>query len=253
MKKFEKVFKILSIIFIIGCCVFYGGRLLFYYNKLKPEEVNGEVVKYIAQTIKENSGIAYENDGLYMNGSEFVFRGNVDNNYLSYSDKVWRIVKINQDGTIKLVLNEDASTEIYSLTNTDYQSSDVYNYLNNDFLTTLKDVDKYVSDMTVCSDMINDLANITCDNKIEKQKVGLIDVNDFTTSIVNDKTYFNTESAIWMINPSDEGKMWVVYNNKLTKDVINERYGIRPVIILNSDIKIESGEGTITSPYVLEV
>lgn len=253
MKKFEKVFKIISIIFIIGCCLFYGGRLLFYYNKLKPAEVNGEVVKYIAQTIKENSGIAYENDGLYMNGSEFVFRGGVTNNYLSYSDRLWRIIKINQDGTVKLVLNEDASAEIYSLTSNEYQSSNIYNYLNNDFLASLKDVDKYVSDMTVCSDTVSELSKIGCETKLENQKVGLIDINDFTSSIVNDKTYFNTESAIWLINPSSEGQMWVVYNNKLTKDVISERYGVRPVVTLKNDVKIKSGEGTSSNPYILEV
>lgn len=253
MKKFEKIFKIVSIIFIIGCCLFYGGRLLYYYNKLKPEEINGEVIKYAAQTIKENSGIVYENSGLYMAGTDFVFKGDVLNNYVSYSDKLWRIAKLNQDGTVKLVLNEDANVDNYSLTNTNYGNSIVYDYLNNDFLTTLVDTDKFLSEMVVCSDIINDLTNINCNQKLEKQKVALIDVNDFTSSIINESTYINTENAIWTINPSDENKMWVAYNNKMTMVSISERYGIRPVITLNSNVKIKSGEGTGSNPYVLEV
>ncbi len=253
MKKFENIFKIVSIIFIIGCCLFYGGRLIYYYNKLKPEKVNGEVIKYAAQTIKENSGIVYENSGLYMAGTDFIFKGDVLDNYVSYSQKLWRIVKINQDGTIKLALNEDATVDNYSLTNTKYEESVVYDYLSNDFFATLVDTDKILSEMIVCSDMVNDLSNIGCNQKLEKQKIGLIDVNDFSSSIINEKTYINTENAIWTINPSDENQMWVAYNNKMTMVSINERYGIRPVITLNSNVKIKSGDGTISDPYMLEV
>ena len=253
MKKFEKIFKIVSVIFIIGCFVFYGGRLIYYYNKLKPEKVNGEIVKYIAQTIKENSGISYQNEGLYMNGTDYVYKGNVTDNYVSYSDKIWRIVKINQDGSVKLVLNEDASAEIYSLSSVDYQKSDIYNYLTNAFLGTLVDVESYVVDMDVCADTVSDLTNISCEQKIEKQKVSLIDVTDFTSSIVNGSTYFNTESAIWMINSTEDGKVWVAYDNKLTKDSTNERYGVRPVITINGNVKIKNGKGTVEDPYMLEV
>lgn len=253
MKKFEKIFRIISIIFIIGCCLFYGGRLIYYYNKLKPEKVDGKVVEYIAQTIKQNSGIAYENDGLYMIGGDYIFKGNVNNNYVSYSDKLWRIIKVNSDGTVKLVLDTDASVESYNLNGTDYDTSNVYSYLNNNFIKTLLDSDKYLSKMTICGDAVTDLNNITCSKKLENQMIGLIDINDFMTSILNDSTYFNTESAIWMINPSDEQTMWLVYENKLTKDLASEQYGVRPVIMLNSTVKIKSGKGTSNDPYMLEV
>lgn len=253
MKKFGLIFRIVSIIFIIGCCLFYGGRLVYYYDKLKPKKVNGEVVEYIAQTIKRDNGIAYENEGLYMMGSDFVFKGNVKSNYVSYSDKLWRVVKINSDGSIRLVLDSAATASVYSYTDVIYETSEVYNYLINDFSSQLIDSDKYLADFTVCSDIVTDLTNISCDKKIEKQKVGLVSVEDFTGSLLNEKSYFNSESAIWMINSSDEKQMWVVYNSKLSKVSINERYGVRPIIVLNSNVKIKSGEGTNSNPYVLEV
>lgn len=251
MKKWEKIFRIISIVIIIGCCLLYGGRLIYYYNKLKPAKVDGEVVNYIAHVIKSESGIAYDTDGLYLAGADYIFKGNVENNYVSYSDKIWRVSKIYANGAVKLILDKDATLEYYN--NVNYQESDVYNYLNNDFLLTLTEADKYLYDMTYCSDVVTDINNITCDVKIEKQKVGLVDINDFTNSLLNGNTYFNTESAIWMMNPADETNMWVVYQNKLTKDSINERYGVRPVVILNDNVKVKSGKGTINDPYMLEV
>lgn len=251
MKKWEKIFRIISIVVIVGCCLLYGGRLFFYYNKLKPVEVDGKVVEYIAGTIKNANGIVYSGEGLYLNGTDYIFKGNVKNNYVSYSDKLWRISKINENGTVRLILNEDASVEYYS--NTNYNESDIYNYLNNDFLPGLSETDKYLYSETYCSDLIADLNNITCNEKNEKQKIGLIDINDFTNSLVNGSTYFDTEIAIWMINPADETNMWVVYQNKLTKDSINERYGVRPVVVINNNVKVKSGKGTVEDPYMLEV
>lgn len=253
MKKFEKIFKIISIIFIIGCCLFYGGRLIFYYNKLKPAKVNGETVKYVGQIVRMNSGIAYEKDGLYMLDGEYIFKGDVKDNYISYSDKIWRILKINKDGSVKLVLDNDASVDNYSMNGVLYENSNIYSYLKDDFATTLVDSDKFLVDMTVCSDIITDLSKKSCEVKSEQQKVGLISVNDFTESVLSEKTFINTEGAIWTINPESDTQMWVAYNGKLAKASINERYGIRPVIILSSNVKIKNGSGTSDDPYTLEV
>lgn len=253
MKKFEKIFKIISIIFIIGCCLFYGGRLIFYYNKLKPAKVNGETVKYVGQIIRMNSGIAYEKDGLYMIDGEYIFKGDVKDNYVLYSDKIWRILKINKDGSVKLVLDNDASVDIYSMNSVLYENSNIYSYLNNDFVTTLVGSDKYLADTTVCSDVVADLSKQTCDVKLEQEKLGLISVNDFTSSVLGEKSFINTAGAIWTINPESDTQMWVAYNGKLAKASISERYGIRPVITLSGSVKIKNGSGTSNDPYTLEV
>ena len=35
----------------------------------------------------------------------YYFRGNVENNYVSFAGQTWRIVRVNEDGTIKLIMN----------------------------------------------------------------------------------------------------------------------------------------------------
>ena len=40
-------------------------------------------------------------------GTSYYYRGNVKNNYVSFANKCWRIVRINGDGTIKLLLHNN--------------------------------------------------------------------------------------------------------------------------------------------------
>ncbi len=51
-----------------------------------------------------------EDKGLYIlpddAGNSLYFYGNIKNNYLKFSNEVWRIVRINGDGSIKVILND---------------------------------------------------------------------------------------------------------------------------------------------------
>ena len=44
-------------------------------------------------------------------GTSYYFRGNVQNNYVQFADKCWRIVRITGDGSIKLVLHNNDSND----------------------------------------------------------------------------------------------------------------------------------------------
>jgi len=56
-------------------------------------------------------------------GTSYYYRGNVENNYVTYSNMCWRIVRIQGDGTIKLALADGAhpcgTANGYSATDTD--------------------------------------------------------------------------------------------------------------------------------------
>lgn len=253
MKKTEKIFRIVSIIVIVGCCLLYGGRLIYYYNKLKPEKVDGKIVEYIAQTIKSENGIAYENEGLYIAGSDYVFRGNVESNYVTYSEMLWRIIGINADGSVKLVLEDSADTISFNDTDNKFENSAIYDYLNTAFVSKLNEVGQYLDNTEVCADNIQSVAKMTCDNKLDGIKVGLLDVEEFALSLNNNQSFIKSEDAFWLVNGYDNDKVWVAYENKLTQDSYLEEYDVRPVITLNSKVKIVDGKGTVTDPYEIGV
>lgn len=55
-------------------------------------------------------------------GDTYFYRGVVENNYVSFANKTWRIVRINGDGTYKIVLDSSAGTSVFSS-----DSSSTYN------------------------------------------------------------------------------------------------------------------------------
>ncbi len=75
--------------------------------------LNNNEIKKTPQT-KVGEQIATTNEGLIEakddHGISYYFRGNVDNNYVSFAGLTWRITKINGDGSIKLVLNDYINT-----------------------------------------------------------------------------------------------------------------------------------------------
>ena len=51
----------------------------------------------------------------------YYFRGNVTNNVVKFANKLWRVLRINEDGTVRLVLDTSIDTSGYNL-------SDIYDY-----------------------------------------------------------------------------------------------------------------------------
>ena len=46
-------------------------------------------------------------------GTSYYYRGSVENNYVDFARKIWRIIRINGDGTIRLILNDTIGTDAY--------------------------------------------------------------------------------------------------------------------------------------------
>ena len=62
-------------------------------------------------TLTTSSNNTTDESGLYKSTATntgnptYYFRGNVENNYVSFAGQTWRIVRVNEDGTIKLIMN----------------------------------------------------------------------------------------------------------------------------------------------------
>lgn len=119
---------------------------------------------------KPGEEIATEDEGLIMSeddhGKIYYFRGAVKDNYVSLADQLWRVVRINSDGTIRLILNDviESSTQMYNskdlsdvvierVSHFDYKNSDVKNYLDSWYEEYLTDYDDYIADGSFCVDL----------------------------------------------------------------------------------------------------
>ena len=127
----QTVFCLTSIIFIIGCCIFYGSRLIKYYKIYNPKIEGGQTAELISNVLTHNTSIASSGDGLYRENGVYVFKGATSNNYIKYSNMLWRIVRTNVDGSIEIILND---LKLLQEKNTDKETEkvikDIYKKIN---------------------------------------------------------------------------------------------------------------------------
>jgi len=211
---------------------------------IEGEETKGEIYQYNEKLVTELSNLS-EPD---LNGTRYV-TGLVEDNYVQYSGKEWRIVALNGDGTVKLV-TQDALTSIeWDINgNNNYATSQMRRWLNNEFLPTLNEK-KLLATSTL------DYGYGTLD-----EKVGLLTINDFYASGGSNysdtsKTYLKTKYSWWTMTPytveNNASKVWCVTDSgtAFNGDTTATSIGARPSVNLISDIRILGGTGIQLDKY----
>ena len=252
-KKINYVFIILSLLFLFVVFGNYVARFIHYYNL--ENSPNAVVDNRLSTKLKET--IVTSGDGLYLNNFEYIYKGKNVNNYLYYSGYMFRIVKINADGTIKLITDNSITNLAYNNENT-YKTSYIRNYLNSNelehtgiFYNTLNNAENILVPASYCIDKIT-LDNVTC-NETVNDYVGLLSYQEYMDAKAYE-SYLNNNTYWWLSNAS-ENDIWYVFNNGGVNDLgisENRLYGVRPVITLKADIEVFSGDGTVNNPYRIE-
>ncbi len=158
------------------------------------------------------SEVATTNEGLIASsdndGKTYYFRGNVDNNYFKINNLMFRIVRINGDNSVRVVLDGSIGTKYAYNTNviTDgsnvstlalLESASVTNQLNDWFNDNLNQYTSYLTKSSYCSDTQFNLVNnnvrysntyeriyndeapdLYCSGTINKAYVGLLNVDE---------------------------------------------------------------------------
>ncbi len=135
-------------------------------------------------------------------GTSYVYRGDINNNYISFADKLWRILRINGDGTIRIILNniEDNAETIFFNNYGDNQKYVGYTYDNGRVCTKANPCDKNVG---TSSNLKTYLENWYSENLQKDDNNIAISTycNDTSTSSTdNEKTNYGAISRL------DEGK-----------------------------------------------
>ena len=245
----QLVFVIVSILFILGCCIFYGSRLIKYYKIYNPTNEKGEKVDLLGATIIANTSIATEGNGLYKDSVHYVFKGNEVDNYVKYKNQLWRIVKVYQDGSTEMVLDNAHNILMFNNVHSTYKDSDIRKYLNDTYVKGLNISD--LANVVFCEDVVNDVTKITCDKSIDTDYVRLLGINDFINSKINDQTFINVNENVWLYNTSDD-KVWNTNGANISNGDANSNFYVKPVIRLKNSVALLSGKGTKENPYVVD-
>lgn len=238
--------------------------------------------KYLTDIIKETSLDEYGN-GLYEMDGEYIYRGDFVNNYVSFNDLIWRIVKIDTNGDVKLVLAEktqetyawDLSYNIEKNSNTginnNYLISNIRKVLNNYYQETFTDDSKAkIVSKDICVGRYSMTENFSSEKDCavikESEKIGLLNTVDFKIAsldancinvedrVCTNRNYLSDSSIrTWLLNSSSENTYKVFYlSGHISEINANNAKRINPVIYLSGNSIISSGNGTLQEPYLVK-
>lgn len=250
VKAFQLLFCGISFIFLLGCLIYYGSRFIKYYRIYNPKiDSSSDILlgNYIPNVASE---IVYDGDGLYISAGNYLYKGDVKNNYVKFNNMLWRIVKINTDKSVEIVLDDYVNILPWNKESTELTKSDIFKYLNNDFLNNL-DKSK-LQKINFCEDKITDLSNITCNNQNTDSYVRLLDVTEFLNTVRNKKTYLSKDDEIFWLNDYNDDKVWHTNGSNVSMSDANTFYEIRPMVRLKSELIYKEGKGTKEEPYLVD-
>lgn len=255
MKKlsFQKIFCFISFIFLLSCCIFYGARFIKLY--LENQETINEEKNSLVKIIRENN--EKNNNFKEINNIEY-FTNNSDNNYLLYSNILWRIIKINEDNSISLISDSSITRLAYGQS-TNYTNSYINKWLNisdkeySGILEKhLNNKETYLQKTTTCLDTINELDNKECKNISNDNYISLLSTNDFV-NIGNKESFVINNEYFYLNNTNEKNEVWFIDNEgKVTTNKGTDIIGVRPVITIKANIDYLNGNGTKSNPYTIE-
>lgn len=246
----QVVFCTLSIIFILGCCVYYGSRMIKFYKIYNPKTENGEQVKLLGSSITSDAALSTEGDGLYRVSGSYIYKGVDVDNYVEFGNTLWRIIKINSDGSIEMATDSYVNALDWNTTITDYANSDIRAYLNDVYLNTLnKDM---LTNVTYCKDLVKDLSKVTCDSSNSEDYVRLLGITEFLNSTVDSNSFLaDSNNYIWLYN-SNEESVWHTNGTSLGASDADSGYLVKAVVHIKNSTQLLGGSGTKEEPYIIE-
>lgn len=256
----------------------------FFTTILKNNEIKKETLT------KPSVEVAVKNEGLIEDaddyGLTYYFRGNVNNNYVKFADNLWRIVRINGDGTVKLILN-NALSELSSYSSKveeseNYENLDVTSKLNSYYESNLKNSENYIANTKFCKEtegtnssnnktynaytrlITNNIPSFSCLGETYRSRIGLITVDEVAYAGSNfkdnNKEYYLYNSEIedvWWLSNLAKTKDNSFYPFGVTKEgkIVDTTTGnsyksVRPVINIIKKVTVK-GSGTLEDPYVI--
>lgn len=230
------------------------------------------------------SNVSTQNDGLYKINDEYVYKGENPDNYVTFANQTWRIIKVDKDKIIHIIYaGDDEQSSIwdnrFNVTDNantginEFSVSRIYaklqDYLNDSKNFTSDDRSK-LAFVNLCIGKRSSTDNTAdgsteCSKTLDKQMIGLLQANEYinasndtncsaTSSRVCQNYNFLAETSYWTLTASSDAtsEVYEVYPYEgLNAESANNGETILPVLYLKSDTVIRSGNGTSTDPFVI--
>lgn len=235
-------------------------------------------------TIIKDSLVTLGN-GLYNIGNEYIFKGDKVKNFVSFNDKLYRIIKINEDGTIRIVqydTEEETKWDTHYNINNNYEkginiyyhdglNSTIKSKIESLYTNSFTDSEKaFLINTPVCvgarSKKDNIFEKIECNEILGEYPVSTLlpgeyyvasldkDCTEIGSKSCRNYNYFTSLSESWTIT-ADKDTSYRAFKVGSTgsglREVADELL-IRLVITVDGNLVIEPGTGTKKDPYIIK-
>ena len=129
LTKFEFIFCLLSLLFALGVGLYYGGRSFYYYSLQNAKKV--ATANTLNGLVLGSNYVQQEGDGLHQNTDGYYFKGKIENNYVKFANRIFRIISVNNDESVKLVSNDLVASFLWGK-ETDYNKSNLKTWLTDE-------------------------------------------------------------------------------------------------------------------------
>ena len=254
-------------------------------NKVPQKESTTTINKEIANT---DEGLIEAKDDF---GTIYYYRGNVKDNYVSFADMIWRIVKINSDGSVKLILNDYAKTtaNFYEGNENNLEEKlDISNNKMNEYLEiwyqeNLEEYESHLISNKFCVDnsiyetqdngniylgnnriLTNNSISYNCLGTFYTLKIGLLSVDEVilagASPTLNNQDYYlyipDKTVSWWTLTPSTSDSENITFfeidQNGKVNALSNGNYYKGMRPVINLIKKTTvTGSGTLADPYVV--
>ena len=254
LSTWEMVFCVGSLLLMIGVGVYYGYRSLYYYSK-QSYKMSAEAAMLKGRIVDDNK-IVQDGDGLHQDTEGYYYKGNVINNYVRYSNRLFRIIRLYNDDTIKII-SDDIGTSFMWGMNTSYENSNVNAWLDNTgdknsgvYYNSLGGVDVFTIKTKYTIDKLDNNKVIPGDKKYTST-VTTLGIKDYNTA-GGKNSYLNIGKAFWLLGFQNDQNLYISEEGAIEETNTYESYGVRALITLKKGISISGGNGTKDDPYVID-
>ena len=122
------------------------AKVLVKYIKTEKVSIFGKIYSALdtTPTLTTSSNNSNDLNGLYKStatntgDATYYFRGNVEDNYVSFAGTTWRIVRVNEDGTIRMIMQNGINNNTTYQFNSNYNNYSYMYYTNSNVKTQLE-------------------------------------------------------------------------------------------------------------------
>ena len=252
--KTEFLFNLFSLLLVIGVGVYFGYRSLYYYSKQSMIHKGNN--QKLSEVIINSNKLITDGDGFHRDKQGYYFKGNVGNNYLKFANRMFRIVRINNDGSIRIVADNIVTS--FMRGEDEYEKSNLYTWLEKTddpnsgiYYNTIPNIEDFLVKTKYSEDILKD-DKVSKNKTIKESYITMLGINDYV--LANGKNSYLNNGQIYHLlgKNSDNSNLYIEEDGSVNESDSIEAYGVKTVITLKKNTISAFGDGSADNPYTVE-